>query len=120
MGFMDNISSLMTLQEKGAQAKSAFDDLRGAIDSTDFNSGRFDNIITALQKLLDILKSVQAIHGVPTEVKAATDSGVKDVTTFQQDVENGQLGSADDMHERLDELIAKYKSQLGPLASALE
>ena len=118
-----NLGNLMALQQKGAEAKAAFDNLRGAIDSTNFNaagSSKFANIVNALDKILQVLKSLQGMKGVPSEAAEATKSGIVDVQGLKADVQAGKIASQDDMHERVDELIAKYKDQLGPLASALE
>jgi hypothetical protein len=123
MGFnFGKMGDLVALQQKGSEAMTAFSELKAAVKGTDFNApgkSRFDSILSALDKIVDILKFIQGLKGVP-QAQAAATQGLADTQALREDVTAGAIKSKDEMQQRVDDLLAKYKDQLGPLAAALK
>jgi hypothetical protein len=122
MGFdFGRIGEMMTLQQKASEAMTAFNELKAAIKGTEFNgdTSRLNNIIGALDKIISILKAIQGLKGIP-EAQAAATQGLADTQDLRTDVAAGAIQNKDEMHQRVEDLLAKYKDQLGPLASTLE
>lgn len=116
------VGGAMSLEQKVVQAKTAFDGLKAAISSTNFNipgTSKFASIVTALDKIVAALKPLEGASGVPPAAQQAATSGIASVQALKSDVQAGKITSQADMSSKAEALIAKYKDQLGPLGSML-